>query len=375
VPTDPEWDTFLVTIKEGPGFDPVSVLREINAQRDLVLKAELIDAYEPRNLIVVRLRHSQSDARGLRTLRGVERVEPNYSFKSQSKPAPTPNDQDFPRQWNLHCTAGPNCLVDDVDLNAPEAWSELSWQPGQPMPDFAVTIAVMDTGVDLTHPDLNGRVSPDHRVSFLGPTPTEDVNDENGHGTAMSGVIAALGNNSTDVAGLMWATTIIPCRMAAGDIGDLVATIRCVRWISHLADGGTAIAAVNFSFGTTEGCACALENEIRGLRERGILFVTATSEDNTATNDAVVSGQCPVFPAANRVSNIIAVTASDQNDSVVAGGGKRSVHVAAPGRRSQCCGCRAEENHSGYFPSGGAGHGIDRALESARSLSRLAYAA
>jgi hypothetical protein len=312
--------TFLV--RWSREFAP-EALDILNAHPEIVKRAEPIDGYQPRNLYLVQVERPHTARRLLRQLHGVELVELNYHHRAQSPP-PTPNDPGFAAQWNLHAPQS------DIDLNAPEAWRLLGW-PKKPLKSHGVVIAVVDSGVDVSHRDLVGRIS-SQRANLMSPTPTSDVTDEYGHGTAMAGIIAANGNNKLDVAGLMWDATIVPCKMAAGDTADLAASVRCLRWISQLADNGMSITAVNYSFTSNEGCSCELEDEIRRLRDRGILFVAASDGDTQHTNDGFSGGVCPVFPAANRVSNVIAVTASDADDNVIGRGGKRSVHVAAPGR-------------------------------------------
>ena len=324
---------FLVRVSPAAVADAVAFFHEY----DQVLEAAPIDAFGPPGLFVVKLRDPERGLRLLARLPGKPRIEPDYLYKAQSTPAPTPDDPEFSQQHNLHVTTGP-----DIDLNAPEAWNALGWLAQPPAKD-QVTVAVLDSGIDVMPSitpnatpsatprlDFNERIS-SFRSNMVDPTPTDDVMDENGHGTAMSGIIAAIANNNAEIAGLAWGTTIVPCKMAPADTGDLVATIRCLRWVSHLVDAEhLPVTAVNFSYATAEGCSCELENEIRNLRQRQVLFVTST-EPGSASNDIVTNGPCPLFPAANQVSNIIAVTMSDANGAVQGRAGKHSVHVVAPG--------------------------------------------
>ena len=116
-------------------------------------------------------------------------AEPNYIRYLQT----TPNDPLFFRQVNLKIS------------NAERGWNI---ETG----DATVTVAVIDTGVDIVHPDLKANLlnGKDFRDT------DEDESDDSGHGTAVSGVVAAVGNNAVGIAGAAWNINILPLRACGG---------------------------------------------------------------------------------------------------------------------------------------------------------------
>ena len=117
-------------------------------------------------------------------------AEPNYIRYLQI----TPNDKFFFRQENLMLS------------NAERAWNI---ETG----DASVTVAVIDTGVDTVHPDLKANLLKGY--DFVG-TGDDDESDDSGHGTAVCGVVAAIGNNGVGVAGAAWNISILPLRACGG---------------------------------------------------------------------------------------------------------------------------------------------------------------
>src|SRR5207244_6869713 len=105
--------------------------------------------------------------------------------------AATPSDPLYPTQWNL-----PRIGWDQVY--------------GSVTPSGTSTIAILDTGVDASHPDLAGKVLSGYSA-FAGSDP---LTDPNGHGTWMAGIVAAATNNGTGVAGVAYAgVSIMPVQV------------------------------------------------------------------------------------------------------------------------------------------------------------------
>ena len=90
-----------------------------------------------------------------------------------------------------------------------------------------MTIAIIDSGVDYTHPEFSGRIVPGYDFSDDDSDPF-DGNVSGSHGTACAGIAAAAGNNGIGMAGVNWGASIMPIRVADQN-GNFQA--------SHVADG------------------------------------------------------------------------------------------------------------------------------------------
>ncbi len=145
----------------------------------------------------------------LQELPVVLKATPDYNASLDKRPstnglAPTrtvPDDPRFPDQWGYDDS-------DDHDVNAPEAWSLNTGRSD-------VTVAVVDDGVDLDHPDLDpgdrSRVIQGYDFGEDDSNPGDDAD----HGTPVAGTIGArTNNNQTGVAGLMWNLQIMPLKVA-----------------------------------------------------------------------------------------------------------------------------------------------------------------
>src|SRR5207249_216773 len=135
------------------------------------------------------------------------------------------NDPLFPHQWGL------------TQIKAPDAWAHGALGAG-------VTIAIVDTGVDLNHPDLGSKIVAGADL-VSGETCTPGDQDLNGHGTHVAGIAAALTNNGIGVAGTAPDAKIMPVRVldstGSGSTDDVAAGI---RWA---ADHGAQV--INLSLG------------------------------------------------------------------------------------------------------------------------------
>jgi len=170
------------------------------------------------------------------------------------------NDPLFPEQWNLHM------------LNVPGAWRAGATGGGQ-------VIAVVDTGVDLTHPDLQGRLLKGE--AFLSGLDLETagacpVMDRDGHGTAVAGIAAAAAGNGIGVAGVAPDAKILPVRftLPAGHHGEITQPMLidkiadAIEWAAERAD------VLNFSMGQRtdhEGIRRAIAEAV----DRGVVVVAS----------------------------------------------------------------------------------------------------
>jgi subtilisin family serine protease len=187
-----------------------------------------------------------------------------HQYDSGGAPGSGPvNDPLFARQWALD------------QLNAPEAWARAARGAG-------TTIAVVDTGVDLAHPDLSSKlVAGQDFVAGEADCPA-GPQDENGHGTHVAGIAAALTNNGIGVAGVAPDAQIMPVRVldaeGSGSSEDVAAGI---RWA---ADHGAEV--INLSLGELpivgqlEPLNEDIEAAVTHAWDRGSLVVAAAGNEN-----------------------------------------------------------------------------------------------
>jgi len=155
----------------------------------------------------------------------VQFAEPNFLI---SKEDLTPNDPQFNQQWALQNT-GQNGGQFGSDIKASAAWDKTTGAA-------STVIAVIDSGIDFTHPDLANNqwtnTKPSTKVDLHGwdfVNNSAEIIDEQGHGTAVAGIIAAEGNNSVGITGVMWRASLMSLRVldntGTGDVANAVQAI------------------------------------------------------------------------------------------------------------------------------------------------------
>ncbi len=129
----------------------------------------------------------------------------------------TPNDSSFGLQWGLKNTRQFQGSIANADTNATNAW-------GVTQGATAIKIAIIDEGVDASHPELAGKVLTGYNSLNGTSNTTPKPNDY--HGTAVAGIAAAHSNNSAGIAGVCWFCQILPIKVAERDAqGNWTATI------------------------------------------------------------------------------------------------------------------------------------------------------
>jgi subtilisin family serine protease len=205
----------------------------------------------------------------------------------------TPNDKGWTDQW------GPRLV------SAPRAWEVTRGSQ-------SVTVAILDTGVDGTHPDLRGSVVGGYDVINQDAV----AEDAHGHGTAVAGVIGARTNNGEGQAGLCWTCSLLAIRVLGADGFGTTSTI--AEGIVRAADAGARV--LNLSLGgnaTTETQSEAVAYALA----RGAVVVAAAGNDGQDKT---------LYPAAN--AGVIGVAATDERDRLYGWSNRGSaVRVAAPG--------------------------------------------
>jgi thermitase len=274
----------------------------------------------------------------------VEYVEPNTTISLEPTSSAnfrpnyttqTPDDPMFEEQWALNNT-GQREGKPEADIRALDAWSKSKG-------DESVVVAVLDSGVDYTHPDLvnNTWIRPSEisaysdkelgtvndRRGFNAISHTGDPMDENGHGTHCAGIIGAEGGNGIGIVGVNWKVRIMPLKfMSAGGFGTTKDAIECINYVIDRKKAGVNVRVISASWGSAARSK-ALEDVIRRAGEEGILFVAASG------NSSADADRYPHFPAGYALPNVLSVAALSRNDELASFSnfGANSVHIAAPG--------------------------------------------
>jgi thermitase len=176
----------------------------------------------------------------------------------------TVNDPYFSSEWHL------------ATIGAPTAW-DIAKGAG-------VTVAILDSGVDGTHPDFVGKLVPGWNLVDN----NSNTSDVYGHGTMVAGVVGAASNNGIGVASIAPDASIMPVRVALTSGSAYISTI--ANGIVYAADHGAQIA--NASFATLTGSP-TIQSAANYMRSKGGLMVVAAGNygvlDSTPNTDAVIS--------------------------------------------------------------------------------------
>lgn len=240
------------------------------------------------------------------------------------------NDPAIKKNWGLLGTGGLS------DISVDKAWKITQGSR-------KVVVAVIDTGIDINHPDLknnlwvnqaekngikgvdddkNGCVDDIHGCNFI--TSSGDLTDNHGHGTHIAGIVGAEGGNGIGISGVSPKVSIMVLKYydpKAPGSDNLKNTIKAINYavdrkvdIINYSGGG-----LDFSQGEFEA--------VQRAEKAGIIFVAA------AGNEKSNSDQAHYYPANYPLTNIISVTAINPDANVLQSSnyGMKTVHIAAPG--------------------------------------------
>ena len=272
------------------------------------------------------------------TIMGLPYVE--YAGVNQVyTPERVPNDPLFDLQWGLNNTGqDPTAGTPDADIDAPEAWDIFQGSA-------ETVVAVLDSGVDYTHPDLlpnlwrnpfevpgngvdddgNGYV--DDLFGIDASAQSGDPVDNDGHGTSVAGVIAAAGNNNIGISGVGWNTKVMAIKL--GDAGFAAADI--VLGYDYLIDmkqRGVNVVASNNSFGSYPGMVDPIIfAAVNATIEAGVVYVASAGNASLDT-DITFHAQ-----SGYDLDGIISVASTDRDDQLsdFSNWGEVTVDLAAPG--------------------------------------------
>ncbi len=202
-------------------------------------------------------------------------------------PTFTPNDPYYGSEWHLQTT------------DAPSAWN-LSF-------GTKITVAILDSGVDATHPDFQGQLVPGWNFFDY----TSNTADVYGHGTKVAGVVGAIGNNSVGVAGIAWGGKIMPVRVTHTSGVETLSAI--ANGLSYAVDHGARVANLSLQ------SSLSTQTAAQYFMSKGGVVV------NSAGNYGVLD----TTPAS---SALVSVSATDSTDSLASWSSFGPyVDVSAPG--------------------------------------------
>lgn len=266
----------------------------------------------------------------LRADPAVALAEPNFLRR---KLAAIPNDALFFEQWGLHNTGQANFVastpplasVAGADMDLPRAWDRNGDGVADRTGNGSVTVAIIDDGFDLDHPDLAANFVAGYDAANDDSNPAADSTSQ-GHGTLVAGALGAVGNNHLGVAGVIWDVNLLPLKVGRGSELSSAGILAAYDYIDANATA-RGIRIVNASYGGPQYSQMEF-NALQRLRNRGILFVTSAGNEDSNIDRAVRA-----YPANYPLDNIVAVAATNRQDNISSFSeyGPLTVDLAAPG--------------------------------------------
>ena len=269
----------------------------------------------------------------------VEYAEKNYYGQLNS----VSTDEYFSLQWGLH-NDGQSGGTNDADIDAPETWNTF-------MGSSDVVIAILDTGIDYNHEDLQANIWTNPGESGDGKETNNYDDDGNGydddvhgydfiddgsdsiddhywqqtyHGTHVSGIAAACGNNNdVGIYGVAWNSKLMALKVV--DYGENITTAAVIAAIDYALDNGANV--MNMSC-RISAYSAALYEAVERAMEAGVLLVCSAGSDINVNTDI-----SPQYPSCYDIDNIISVLATDHNDNIpdYSNYGPYTVDLGAPG--------------------------------------------
>ncbi|MAV90719.1 MAG: subtilase [Bdellovibrionaceae bacterium] len=327
---------FIVKLKNPKLLESKSTLMAFNSTNVRIVTKES-------GALVVRRPVGENRAYSMEMLANnplVEYVEPNYIYRIVGSATDLPNDPQLNKLWGLinegqksNGDGGTITGLPGFDINARKAWALETGSKD-------VRIAVIDTGINYNLDDIkdniwtnevelngqpgvdddgNGCIDDIHGCDFANND--GDPMDGHGHGSHVTGTIAASANNGKDIVGVAWHATVVGIKfLTDSGSGSLENAIKAIDYATKL---GVHMTSNSWGGG---GRSEALLEAIQRAEAAGILFIAA------AGNSSVNMDTRPQYPAGYDVPNIISVAAVDNAGNLASFSNYgRSVHIAAPG--------------------------------------------
>jgi subtilisin family serine protease len=277
----------------------------------------------------------------------------------------TPNDPLFGQLWGLQNTRqAVNGLTGTAhaDIGFLTAWGLARPATNE------VVVAVVDSGLDLTHPDIvsnlwtnpgempnnsldddgNGYVDDVHGYDFVNRTGA--VTDSGFHGTHVAGTIAASGNNGRGVIGVDFQAHLMALEVSGnGTNFNTAAIIEATQYAAMMKSRGVNVVAINASYGGGSFNSTEFAS-IQAAGNVGIIFCAAAGNNTNNNNNTAF------YPASYRLPSMIVIAASDQNDALATFSdyGATTVDLAAPGVNILSCLPVAQAGNTSYVQQASA---------------------
>lgn len=235
----------------------------------------LLDWLPDQNVMKIKLKENTDAQEWLNEWQGnpsIEYIQPNYKYKISAKP----NDAHYPKQSYLE------------QINANIGWDEIT--------DTDVTIAILDTGVDLNHPDLKPNLV--QGINLLDKQ--KPPQDDNGHGTNLAGIVGAVGNNFIGVSGVTWKSKIMPVKVL--DENGVGEPFYIGQGIRYSVDNGAKVILLSLGVSVYSPF---MKEAIDYAESKDVLVVAASGNNGSMLN----------YPS--EFPNVLSVGGVDSNDKYV----------------------------------------------------------
>lgn len=275
-------------------------------------------------------------------------AEPNFLIEPQET---LPNDVRFAEMWSLY-----NTSKEGADIGATRAWDLTTGSSN-------TVVAITDTGVDINHPDLAANIwTNPNEIAGNGIDDDNNglVDDVNGwnffddiktvydnftgdrHGTFVSGIIGAVGNNGIGVTGVAWNVKLMPLKFISNGSGNIAGAVRAINYAIAQKKKGVNLRVINASWGPsasecTTSFSQSLKDVFMAAGDANILIVCSAGNGICGSSRSIGDDLdiAPEYPAAwaGELTNVISVAATDRTDNVLSFSnfGHANVSVGAPG--------------------------------------------
>jgi len=269
----------------------------------------------------------------------VKSAQPNYKRRILNEPKTPvsylsafgnsqilPNDPHFGEQWGFR------------NIGMPQVWEHSTGSE-------SICVAVIDTGIDYNHQDLNANMARDSYGNYgrhftQGTQNGNPMDYEESHGTHVAGIIGAVGNNGIGVAGINWNIKLLAVKVFTRSDAYDSDFIAGINYVLSEKSKGLNIKVANMSLGGWDYPLpddSPLGSAIRSLSDAGIIcvFAAGNSGENLSNPSQALNKGKRVYPACFRFANTITVGAINNGDQKISlsNYGREWVDMAAPGDR------------------------------------------